>query len=93
MAHTLQRTEAIKAQLREENPDALLADGLDRGLIGVSSRCGQPALAVYDINACIRVIMKRDGLFSWEEAAESFAHNMLGAWLGEGTPIFVQLQN
>ena len=48
----MKRYEEIKAQITDENPDALFADGFDNALIGVARRCGQPSLAVYDREKC-----------------------------------------
>lgn len=74
--------------LSEENPDALLADGFEKAFVGIARRCGQPSLAVYSIRLCIRVLMDRDGM-SYEEAVEFFEYNVVGAWMGPMTPIFL----
>lgn len=60
--------------LTEENPDALLLDGFEAAFIGVARRCGQPSLAVYDRDRCLRILMARDGLTE-EEAEEYFSYN------------------
>tara|TARA_R100000808_G_scaffold134_1_gene995 strand:+ start:25792 stop:26049 length:258 start_codon:yes stop_codon:yes gene_type:complete len=65
----------------------LLADGLDEALIGVARRCGQPDLVAYSVSKCIEVFM-RSGL-SYLEACEHFEFNTAGAWVGEGTPVWV----
>lgn len=67
----------------------VLADGFDEALIGVGSRCGQPDVAVYDIEAMIKAIM-RDQNVDIGEAWEHFDFNILGAWIGPETPIFVR---
>jgi|TARA_R110000787_G_scaffold1871_2_gene7899 hypothetical protein len=65
----------------------LLADGFEECLVGVGSRCGQPDIAVYDQEKCIQVLMSQG--MGHEEALEYFDFNVLGAWVGEETPIFV----
>lgn len=70
------------------NEDALLADGFEDAIIGVAERCGQPTLVVYDIDKCIEILMKRDGM-TREGAAEFFTFNTSGAWMGENTPLFL----
>jgi hypothetical protein len=80
--------EKIKLQLKEENPEALLADGFDKALIGLGRRCGQPTLAVYDKTKCINILCED---MSFEEAEEYFDFNVSGAWMGENTPIFIEL--
>lgn len=73
--------------LTEANEDALLADGFEEALIGVSYRAGQPAVACYDYNNCIEILMEQG--MSDDEALEYFEYNVLGAWVGESTPVFV----
>ena len=68
----------------------LLADGFNDALIGNGHRCGQPDIAVYDQAKCIELLMTRDGMTD-EEAVEFFEFNVVGAWVGEQTPIFVCL--
>jgi hypothetical protein len=70
------------------NENALLADGFDDAIVGVAMRCSMPALVVYDAAKCIDILMQRDGM-SHEEAFEFFDFNTLGAWAGEGTPLFL----
>ena len=73
--------------LAEENPEAILADGFEEALIGVARRCGQPTLAVYDVNKAAELLMRRDGL-TYEEALEHIEFNAAGAWHGEHTPVW-----
>lgn len=76
--------------LGEENPDALLADGFEEAFLGICRRFGQPPLAAYDRAKCIKILMDRDGMT--EDAAEEFFEfNVIGAWLGEGTPVFIDV--
>ena len=42
---------------------------------------------VYSHSRCIEILM-REGMTE-EEALEYFDYNVQGAWVGEGTPIFV----
>jgi len=77
--------------LREINPEALLADGLEDAYLGyIENRWakGAPAVAVYSIAKCIEVFMKRDGM-SRDEAEEFFSFNTEGAYVGPGTPLYV----
>ena len=83
----MNRWEAIKQELVESNPDALYADGYDEALAGIGRRCGQPDLAVYDANKIID-ILARD--MSEEEAVEFYEFNVVGAWVGPNTPVFLQ---
>jgi len=82
-------TEVERDRLAEANPEALLADGFDSAYIGICRRFNT-ALAAYDYDKCINVLMNRDGM-SGEEAEEFLEFNTLGAWVGEGTPVFVKV--
>ena len=81
--------EEIKRVLREENPEALFADGFDGALVGIARRCSQPSLAVYDVNKCIAILMHRDGS-TYSEAVEHMDFNVTGGWHGEHTPLWFQ---
>lgn len=84
MTATNQHLEAIE----ELNPKALKADGFDDAIIGVGAVCSNPEILVYDANKCIKILMERDGM-DYEEASEFFDFNVRGAYMGEGTPMFV----
>lgn len=79
--------DVILDHLREENPEALLADGLEKALVGVARRCGQPTLAVYSYRKAEDILIAQ-GL-SAEEAQEHLEHNVVGAWMGPHTPVFL----
>ncbi len=81
-------THPAVAALAEVDPEILLADGFEDALIGYAQRCGQPPLAVYDRRRCIDVLVERDGM-TYEEAEEYFEFNVVGAWVGERTPLFL----
>ena len=74
--------------VKENNPDALLADGFDSCILGVCARFGWPSLIAYDYEKCIALLMRRDGM-SYSDAIDFFEVNVMGAWVGEGTPVFV----
>jgi len=67
----------------------LVADGFDEAFIGTSYRFHDGPLATYDTQMCIQILMTRDGMTE-EEAWEDFDFNVLGSWVGEGTPVFMQ---
>ena len=76
-------------QLAEENPDALMADGFEKAFLGIYRRFSHPPLAAYSYEECIQVLMERDKM-PYEGAVEFFDFNVIGSWMGEGTPVFVQ---
>ncbi len=67
---------------------AMKADGFNDAIIGVAERCGSDDILAYDAEKCIEILVERDGM-SYEEACEYFSFNVSGAYVGEGTPIFV----
>jgi len=62
-------------------------DGYDDCLIGVVEMFGKEPLLCYDKNKVLDRLMG-DGM-DLEEAHEYYEYNMLGAWVGVGTPCFV----
>tara|TARA_R110001632_G_scaffold187568_1_gene307988 strand:- start:110 stop:367 length:258 start_codon:yes stop_codon:yes gene_type:complete len=66
--------------------ECLLADGYDDALIGVTD--GGNPVAVYDIDLCIKSLMKQDDMDELD-AVDFFYYNTLGSYVGEKTPIFI----
>lgn len=71
----------------QENPNIVAFDDLNEAIMGSIERCGFPPVLVYDREKCIECFMKQNG-WTYEEAVEWFEHNVFGAYLGEGTPMF-----
>ena len=65
----------------------LMADGFEEALIGFGTRFNNP-VTIYDLNKCFDILVHRDGM-SQEEAEEYMDFNVLGAYVGEETPIFL----
>jgi hypothetical protein len=81
------RSEIIKEELSYINELALVADGFDDALIGIDQ---VDYVAVYDSDKCIDILME-DSDMNIQEATEYFEFNVLGSYVGEYTPRFVQL--
>ena len=71
----------------EEYPDLLKMDGFDEAIVGVVERVGLQAIC-YDTHKVIEILI-RD--MSEEEAWDYYSYNMLGAYVGESTPVFLEL--
>lgn len=69
--------------------ERLLADGFEDALLGVGRQFDQE-LSVYDYNKCVEILRERDGM-TYDEAFEYMEYNVVGAWVGRGTPVFVEL--
>jgi hypothetical protein len=78
----------IEEALEEIEESTLLMDGFDEAFIGWSRRINEPLLAVYSYDGLIKVCTERDGM-SFDEAVEYVDFNVVGAWVGEQTPIIV----
>lgn len=75
--------------IAEIDEDVLLADGLDDAFIGLTANTHFPPIAVYDLDQCVEVLVRRDGM-SHEDAEEHLAFNTTCCYVGERTPIYVR---
>lgn len=66
----------------------LLADGFEDAFIGIGQQFNRH-FAIYDRDGCIKILMDRDGM-NEEDAEEFFDFNVVGAFVGHGTPIFMR---
>ena len=69
--------------LQEE--ECLTADGFDDALVGCTY--GANVVAVYDINKMVEILMNEGT--DYEDAVEFLDYNVVGAHLGEKTPLYV----
>lgn len=77
-----------REEISEINPEALLCDGFDEAIIGMAERINLGPVVAYDVDKMLEIMVQRDGM-SYEEAMEYFDYNILGAWVGENTPVFI----
>ena len=73
--------------LKERGESVLFADGLEEAFIGIGYQCNTP-IAIYSYGTAILCLM-RQGM-SEEEAFEYFSYNIIGSYVGEQTPIFLE---
>lgn len=78
-----------REEIEEINPEALLCDGFDEAIIGLAERINLGPVVAYDVNKMLEIMVERDGM-TYEDAMEYFDYNILGAWLGENTPVYIQ---
>ena len=69
----------------------LLADGFDDAIIGISHTEVVPRV-VYSVQLMINILCNRDEM-SEEDAIEFLYFNVFEAYLGEGTPIYVDVMD
>jgi|TARA_R100001377_G_C3194673_1_gene112159 hypothetical protein len=71
--------------LAECYPEAITADGLDDAIMGF---CAASGTVVYDYDKCLKIFMERDSM-DIHDAQEYMEFNVVGAYVGELTPIFI----
>jgi hypothetical protein len=74
--------------IAEVDPEILLADGLEDAFIGLSCGHHHKPVACYSYEKALAVF-EGQGM-SREEAEEWMSFNVLSAYVGEYTPIFIQ---
>ena len=62
----------------------------DDAIIGVVERAGSSPVIAYDTEKVLEVLERS---MSIEEAQEYFEYNILGAYLGEKTPVYITTSN
>ena len=70
------------------NPKAMLADGFDEAILGMCIQFGSEPVVAYDFNKCVEIVMERDGM-EREEAIDFINFNVVGAYVGLSTPVFI----
>lgn len=75
-------------EVAEYNEEALICDGFDEAIIGVAERINLGPVAAYSVEKILDILVERDGM-TYEEALEYFQYNIIGAWMGEYTPVFI----
>ena len=84
----LSKTDQLLELLGEwGDPPLLFPTGHEDAIVGIVERFGTGPLIVLDKHKIIRKLM-RDKMTE-EEAEEFFQFNIIGAWMGEGTPAFI----
>lgn len=67
--------------------ETVYCDYFASAFIGIGQQFNKE-LAVYDLEKCIDVLVS-DGM-TYEDACEYMDFNVLGAWVGDHTPVFVR---
>ena len=66
-------------------------DNLEDAFLGIGYRCGEEPIAVYDMHKVLEVLMSQD--MTREEAQENMDFNILGQWVGDQTPLFLEIDD
>jgi hypothetical protein len=80
----------VLGQIAEINDKALYPTDLEDAIIGYVDRFDTDTLILLDREKCLDILIKRDGM-TREEAEEYFEYNIIGSWMGPGTPAFATI--
>ena len=72
------------SKILDDYENVLIADGFDDAVIGIEPMTMR---VVYDIDKVIEILM--DQGMDHDEAVEYYDFNIVGAYVGEQTPLFV----
>lgn len=71
-----------------EEHECLVADGFEDCILGLMYSFGSELTIAYDYDKVIAKLMK-DGM-DYEEAVEYWGFNIVGAYVGEKTPVYIE---
>ena len=78
----------VDAYAEETGEELLTADGLDAAIVGIVRQFTK-TFVLYDTLQVLQILQSRDGMTA-DEAVEFFEVNIVGAYVGEATPGFLQ---
>jgi len=81
------RYETIENKLKEQNSKAILIDGFDEALIGITQN-KNPFVGVYDLEKCMAILIESG--MTLEESNE-YIKSKLEEYKSEHDPIFISL--
>lgn len=79
----------VQNYMSETDCESLFADGFEEAVIGIVERFNSEPLVLYDKEKCLDILVSQN--MTRDEALEFFEYNVIGAWVGEGTPCFATL--
>ena len=71
----------------EDDVMVLEPSQFDEAIVGTVQRVDRSPVVCYSVDKIVEILME-DGM-SQEEAYEYYEYNILGAYIGEGTPMFL----
>jgi hypothetical protein len=74
--------------INEYAEGAILLDGLDDAIIGITEEFGKDNRILYSKSKILSILCERDGM-SISDAEEFYDFNILGLYAGEQNPVFL----
>jgi|TARA_R110000803_G_scaffold112660_7_gene181054 hypothetical protein len=78
--------QGIIENVSTSNPQAIILDGLDEAIIGMSE--GSNPIFMYSVEICIAISM-RDNEWDYETAVEFLDYNTFNTYYGDYSPKFI----
>lgn len=72
----------------EDEEKMVKAEGLEDAILGTGGRINMDEVLIYSYDKCVQIFMDKDKM-TYEEAVEWMEFNVVGAWWGPKTPIFM----
>lgn len=91
MKKELNKQKIIDNYCLDEETEFMFMDGFDEAILGVVESFGSEQKVCYDKNKVIEILEKQG--MTYEEAFEWFDYNIIGAYVGEKTPVFMESIN
>lgn len=84
----------IRDYLNEQDDEVTLLEPsrYDEAIVGLVERACSTTVVCYDRRKIVDILMGQDGM-DRDEAEEFFEFNIAGAYVGEGTPVFLSTLN
>ena len=79
--------DSLRSWDEEHDEGALFVAGFESALLGVAVQFAHE-VAVYDYDKCLDILIERDNM-DIEEAIDYMEYNVLGAYAGKSTPVFL----
>jgi len=79
--------EVTRKAIEDLSPETPLWDGFDLALVGLEESSGK---AVYSVERMTSILIERDGM-EVEEAKEYLSFNVFNSYIGEQTPIHINI--
>jgi len=80
----------MNIDINEYAEGAIILDGLDDAIIGITEEFGGSRRILYSKHKILEILTQRD-LMTWSEAEEFYDYNILGLYAGEQNPVFMDI--
>ncbi len=83
----------VEATYSDYSNKILLADGFDEAFLGIAENSEGNPVAVYSIEKCLDILAEqfKDEEDAMSDAIDYFEFNVKGSYVGEFTPMFVNI--